>query len=291
MIHESAYIDPTADLGQNVTVGPHAYIGSHVVLGDNCVVHNNATVTGGAICGSDNVFFPQVVIGADPQDLKFKGGDTKLVIGHDNVFREMVTVHRGTEVAGGITEIGSHNRFLVGTHVAHDCAVGNDCVLSNHVQLAGHVRIEDKVTMGGIIGVHHFATIGTLAFIGGLTRIVADVPPFMIVEGNPSRVRSFNETGMKRWGFLPEQIEGVREAYLKLFSQRAERSGLTLVKRLAELEARTDLNGEVRYLCQSVRRSMSEGSYGRQLEADRQDTDADRQAYYNKGVHDQEAGV
>jgi len=291
MIHKLAYVDQTARLGRNVQVGPNAYIGAGVVLGDDCVVHNNATITGGAVCGQRNVFFPQAVIGTDPQDLKYKGGQTALHIGDDNVFREMVTVHRGTEVAGGLTQIGSHNRFLVGTHIAHDCIVGDDCILSNGTQLAGHVCIEDKVTIGGIVGVHHFTTIGTLAFVGGLARITTDVPPFMIVEGNPSRVRGFNEIGMKRWGFTAQQIEGIRQAYLALFSQRAERARMPLSERLAELEARAELDGEVRYLCESVRRSMLQGVYGRQLERLRRDSDADREGFYGKDHDQRERGL
>lgn len=281
MIHESAYVDPKAELGRDVSVGPNSYVGAGVVLGDGCVVHNNATVTGHTICGKNNEFFPGGVIGAAPQDLKFKGGATRVEIGDDNVFRELVTVHAGTEVGGGVTRIGSRNRFLVGAHIAHDSTVGNECILSNCVQLAGHVHLEDRVTMGGIIGVHHFTTIGTLAFIGGLTRIVADVPPYMIVEGNPSRVRGFNETGMRRWGYDEEQIKGVREAYRVLFSQRPGQKKVPMVTRLAELESRQDLNGEVRHLCEFIHQSIDEGIRGRLLESKRRDADEDRQDFYD----------
>ncbi len=290
MIHESAIIDRRAQLGRNVTVGPHCHVGPEVILGDDCVLHHNVTIGGKTTCGRANVFFPGAVIGMPPQDLKYKGGDTRVEIGDDNIFREQVTTHAGTEVGGAVTRIGSHNRFLVGVHVAHDCIVGNDCILSNQVQLAGHVHLEDKVTMGGIIGVHHFTTVGTLSFIGGLTRIVVDVPPFMIVEGNPSSVRGFNERGMRRWGFTDDQIRGVREAYLLLFSQRADRQGRSMLDRLNELERRADLNGEVRYLCSSMRRSFSEGVYGRQLEGHRRDSDADRRSFYGRtGAHPESA--
>lgn len=282
MIHPSAYVDPTAEVGRDVEVGPHCYVGPGVVLGDGCVLRNNATVTGGAVCGPRNVFFAGSVVGEIPQDLKYRGQKTRLVIGEDNVFRENVTVNLGTEVAGGVTRIGSHNRFMAGCHLAHDVVIGDDCILSNCVQLAGHVRLEDKVTMGGIIGIHHFTTIGTLSYIGGLTRIVADVPPYMIVEGNPSRIRSFNETGMRRWGMSEDQIRRVREAYRVLFSPKADEYGASLLDRLATLEGRIDLNGEVRYLCESIRRSLNEGIYGRQLERHRRDSDADRQSYYGR---------
>lgn len=281
-VSELAYVDPAATIGRDVTIGPSCYVGGGVVLGDGCHLHNNVTVTGRTVCGSENVFFPGAVIGTEPQDLKYKGGQTRVEIGDNNVFREHVTVHAGTEVGGGVTRIGSHNRFLASAHIAHDVVIGNDCILANCVQLAGHVHVEDRVTMGGIIGVHHFTTIGTLAYVGGLTRIVADVPPYMIVEGNPSRVRGFNETGLRRWGFDGQQVKSVREAYRLLFSPRAEERCPSMLDRLAQLEARPDLNGEVRYLCESIRRSLHDGVYGRWRESDRQDSDGDRQAYYEE---------
>jgi UDP-N-acetylglucosamine acyltransferase len=230
-----------------------------------------------------------VVIGVPPQDLKYHGGETRVEIGDGNSFRENVTVHAGTEVGGGTTRIGDHNRFLVGVHIAHDTAIGNDCILSNYVQLAGHVHLEDRVTMGGLIGVHHFTTIGTVAYIGGLTRIVADVPPYMIIEGNPSRVRGFNETGMRRWGFGDSQIKSIREAYRMLFGPRADQFGPSMLDRLDRLEARFDMNGEVRHLCESVRSSLKDGVYGRRLERIRQDSDADRQAFYGNSSSGKDA--
>ena len=280
MIHPTAHVDPGARIAANVTIGPNSYVGADVTLGDHCVLHNNVTIAGQTTCGPGNEFFPGAVIGECPQDIKYKGEPTRLTIGDRNVFRELVTVHAGTEVGGGKTCIGSHNRFLVGVHIAHDCVVGDDCILSNYVQLAGHVPLENRVTIAGIVGIHHFTTVGTLAYVGGLTRIVADVPPFMIVEGNPSRIRGFNETGLQRWKFSAEQITCIREAYRILFSQRAETSGVGMQERLAKLERRPDLNGEVRYLCESIHRSLNHGIYGRQLERLRADNDADRESFY-----------
>lgn len=282
MIHPTAEVDPKARLGRNVVIGPHCCVGPDVVLGDECVLHNNVTIAGHTVCGRRNEFFPGCVIGTPPQDLKYKGGPTRLEIGDDNVFRELVTVHAGTEVAGGLTWIGSHNRFLVGVHIAHDVRIGSDCILSNYVQLAGHVCLEDKVTMGGIIGVHHFTTIGTLAYVGGMTRIINDVPPFMIVEGNPARVRGFNEVGMRRWAYGEDQIRQVREAYRALFGPKARKLGASILERLAAIERRQELNGEVRYLCESIRRSIKDGVYGRWLERNRRDTHADRQVFYGQ---------
>ena len=190
MIHPIGSVDPkAAHRPGRQPSGRNCYVGPDVVLGDGCVLHNNVTITGNTICGRQTSSSPARSSGDPAAGPQVQGRPTRVEIGDDNVFRELVTVHAGTEVAGGVTRIGSHNRFLVGVHIAHDVRIGNDCILSNYVQLAGHVCLEDKVTMGGIIGVHHFTTIGTLAYIGGLTRIIADVPPYMIVEGNPARVR------------------------------------------------------------------------------------------------------
>ncbi|MCL2329984.1 MAG: acyl-ACP--UDP-N-acetylglucosamine O-acyltransferase [Phycisphaerae bacterium] len=280
MIHPSAYVDKTAELGQGVKIGPHCFVGPHSVLGDDCELRNNVTIGAHTTIGRQNVFFAGTVVGEDPQDLKFKGQITRLIVGDDNVFRECVTVNRGTEVAGGITQIGSHNRFMAYVHIAHDVVVGNGCILSNAVQLAGHVHLEDCVTMGGIIGIHHFTTIGRLAYVGGMTRIVADVPPFMIVEGNPSRIRGFNERGMERWGSAAEQIAAVRDAYRMLFGKKSDQYG-SLLERVAIVEQGV-LTDDVRYLCNSIRNSLDHGVYGRHLERLRRDTNADRQAFYSK---------
>jgi len=288
-IHPTACVDPKAQLGPDVTIGAHSTIGPDVVLGAGCVVHNNVSIRGVTRCGDRNEFFPGCVIGESPQDIKYRGEPTRLEIGHDNVFRELVTVHVGTEVAGGVTRIGSHNLFLVGVHLAHDVQIGDACILSNYVQLAGHVRLYDRVTIGGLVGIHHFTTVGTLAYIGGLSRIVADIPPYMIVEGNPSRVRGFNETGMRRWGFSEEQILAIREAYRMLFSPRAESSGLSMLERLDRLQQRPDINGEVQHLCESIRRSLRDGVFGRHLESLRQDTDTDRERFYRMDINDVES--
>ncbi len=288
-IHPTACVDPKARLGPGVTVGAHSTIGPDVELGAACVVHNNVSIRGRTRCGQRNVFFPSAVIGESPQDLKYRGEPTVIEIGDDNAFREQVTIHPGTEVGGGVTRIGSHNRILIGVHVGHDVQIGDGCILSNYVQLSGHVKICDRVTISGIVGIHHFTTIGTLAYIGGMSRVRVDVPPFMIVEGFPSRVRGYNETGMRRWGFSEEQITAVREAYRMLFSPRAESSGVPLIERLDRLEQRGDLNGHVQHLCESLRRSLRDGVFGRQLESRRQDTDEDRKEFYQSSSRDRES--
>lgn len=282
MIHPLAYIDKTAQLGRNVYVGPHCYVGPNVVIGDDCELRNNVTITGGAVCGKQNVFFAGSVIGEDPQDLKYKHQTTRLIIGDDNVFRECVTANRGTEVAGGLTKVGSHNRFMAYVHIAHDVVVGDGCILSNSVQLAGHVHLEDRVTMGGLIGVHHFTTVGTLAYCAGMARVDTDVPPFMTIAGSPGRIRGFNETGMKRWGFTEDQIRGVRDAYRVLFGKCANQYGSSIQERLAVLESRSAEHPQVQQLCASIHESIDAGVYGRKLQRLRRDTDADRQQYYGR---------
>lgn len=280
MIHPTATIDSTAELDRYVRVGPNCYVGPGVVLGEDCELRNNVTIASNTVCGPRNVFFAGCVIGEDPQDLKYKGQPTRLEIGEDNVFRECVTANRGTEVAGGVTRIGSHNRFMAYVHIAHDVVIGNDCILSNSVQLAGHVHLEDKVTMGGIIGVHHFTTIGTLSYVAGLSRITTDLPPFMTWGGDRPGIRGFNATGMKRWGMSEQAIASVREAFKLLYGKSGTESGEAFLDRLAQLERRQPMTDEVQLLCRSIRESLDHGVYGRKLERLRRDTEADRKAYY-----------
>jgi UDP-N-acetylglucosamine acyltransferase len=265
MIHPSAHIHPTAKIGRDVQIGPGCFVGEAAELGDGCLLYHNVTIGPRTRCGKSNQFYPSAVIGMPPQDLKYKGGPTYVEIGDNNVFREFVTVHAGTEVSTGVTKVGSNNLLCVGVHIAHDCLLGNHCILSNQVQLAGHVVLEDKVTMGGVSAVHHFTTIGTMAFVGGLTRIVADVPPYMKIEGNPSCIRGFNETGMKRWGVPENAIRGIRQAYMSLYSQRAERNSVPFMKRFEAFEAQAVDCEEVKYLRASLHRSLDGGVFGRAL--------------------------
>jgi len=284
-IHPTSVVDRQAVIGEDVRIGPNCYVGPKVTLGDRCVLHNNVTITGNTQVGADNEFFPGCVIGCIPQDLKYRGGDTQVIIGCHNVFRELVTVHAGTEIAGGVTRIGAHNHILVGCHIAHDCEIGCHCILSNQVQLAGHVKIEDRVTTGGLIGVHHFVTIGTLAYIAGFTRISVDVPPFMIGAGYPQvQVRGVNTVGMTRWQFGEERIRAIREVYRQLFSKRATAEGGNLSDKVAAIESNGQWTEDVRYLCEFLKRSMKDGVYGRYRESLRQDTAEDRGKFYEHGL-------
>lgn len=269
MIHPTAVVNPEARIGRGVTIGPYTCIGPHVEIGDGCEIYNYVTIDGRTSFGKGCKVFPGAMLGLPPQDLKYRGGDVRLEIGERNTFREMVTVHPGTEGGGGVTRIGHDNHLLVGVHVAHDCQVGNHCVLANNVQLGGHVVVEDHVTFGGQSAVHHFVTIGKHAMIGGLTRVTTDVPPFMVFVGarTHARARMINGVGLQRRGFTHEQIAALKRAYMKLFSRRARISGRSLLDNVETLLADDDTDANIEYLCRFLIRSFAHGRNGRYLES------------------------
>ncbi len=272
-IHRTAIVHPQARLGTGVDVGAYAFVGPKVTLGDGCRLHHHATVEGHTTMGAGCEVFPGAIIGGAPQDLKYRGADTRLEIGEKNVFREMVTAHPGTEGGGGLTRIGNRNLFLIGVHIAHDCDIGNHCIVANYTQFAGHIRVEDHVNLGGHAAVHHFVTIGRHAFIGGMTRVVADVPPYMVIvaaRGTRSEVRMVNGVGLQRSGFTTEQVNNLRKAFMRLYSRRARMSGSPIRDRVAAILA--EKPGEhVEYLCRFLMRSFEHGRHGRYLESLRPD--------------------
>ncbi|MFQ6047912.1 MAG: acyl-ACP--UDP-N-acetylglucosamine O-acyltransferase [Phycisphaerae bacterium] len=288
-IHPAACVDSRAELGDDVQIGPHCYVGPDVTIGDGCKLHHNVTVVGKTVLGNNNELLPGVVLGTPPQDLKYRGGLTSLVIGDDNVFREHVTAHPGTELGGAITRIGNHNRFLVATHVAHDVTVGSHCILANGVQIAGHCHIEDCVTIGGMVGLHHFCTIGKHSYVAGLTRVTVDAPPFMIFAGYAGRVRGVNVNGMSRWGFDQQSIDRLRWAYKLLFSRRAQAEGNNLLEKIAYIESNGQLDENLEYLLAFLKRSIIDGVYGRYRESLRRDTIDDRARFYRDYRHDRES--
>jgi UDP-N-acetylglucosamine acyltransferase len=220
-IHPTAIVHPDAILGENVEIGEYAYVGAGVRLGNNCRLHHHATVDGNSEIGDDNEFFPYCCVGLKSQDKKYAGGKPGLKVGTRNVFREFCTVHAATN-DGDYTIVGSDNLFLAYTHIAHDCVVGSHVVFSNNGTLAGHVTVEDHVILGGLSAVHQFCRLGAYAMIGGCSKIVQDVPPYTIADGNPAVLRSVNKVGMERAGFSAEQIREVRNLYRLFF-----RSNLT----------------------------------------------------------------
>jgi UDP-N-acetylglucosamine acyltransferase len=215
-IHSTAVIDPSAIIGTGTSVGAYSVIGADVILGDGCKVHNHVSIMGPTRIGDGNEFYPYCSIGQRSQDLKYEKEPTYLEIGCHNSFREFVTANRGT-APGSKTIIGSHGNFLAYAHIAHDCTVGSHVIFSNNGTLAGHVTVGDHAVIGGLSGVHQFCRIGDHAIIGGCTKIVQDVPPFMIADGNPAEVRGVNMVGLERRGFSPESIRDLREAYKVIY--------------------------------------------------------------------------
>jgi len=273
-IHPTAIVEPGARIGRNVEIGPHAVIGPHVVLGDGCRIHHQATIEGHTTLGRQCEVYPQAVLGMPPQDLKYAGEATTLEIGDRNIFREMATAHPGTGNGGGVTRIGEGNLFLIGVHVAHDCLIGNRCIFANFVQFAGHVHVEDHVNMGGHSAVHHFVTIGKHAFIGGMTRVTADVPPYVIMvaaRGSRSEIRMVNGVGLQRSGYSQEDIGELKAAFMKLFSRRARACGTAIRDRVQAILDHRPINPHVEYLCESLMRSFAHGRHGRYLESLRAD--------------------
>ncbi|MFN0125160.1 MAG: acyl-ACP--UDP-N-acetylglucosamine O-acyltransferase [Verrucomicrobiales bacterium] len=215
-IHPTAIIHPSAEIGAGCHIGPYCVLHAGVVLGEECWLQNHVTVAGPCVIGPRNKFYAFGSIGQQTQDLKYAGEPTHLEIGSDNTFREFVTFNRGT-APGSYTRIGSHNHLLAYCHVAHDCVVGNHVIFSNSTGLAGHVTVEDRVILGGMTGVHQFCRIGRHAMTGGVAKIVKDIPPFMVADGNPGVLRGLNHIGLERAGFSPEEIRALKEAYKTLF--------------------------------------------------------------------------
>lgn len=216
---ENVVVHPTAEIGSNVEIGPFTYVGPNCRIGDNCKLHNNVSLLANTVLGESNEIYPGAVVGADPQDKKFEGEDSWALIGDGNTIRECVTIHLGTRHGGGNTVIGNRNLLMACCHVAHDCILGDGITMANNVLLGGHVAVENNATFGGLAAVHHYATVGESAFIGGMTRISLDVPPYMLVEGSPVKVWSINKVGLRRHGFSPESMENLKEAHRCLYRE------------------------------------------------------------------------
>jgi UDP-N-acetylglucosamine acyltransferase len=249
--HPSAIVHPSARLAEGVRVGPHAVIGEHVSLGRDTVVEASSVVDGFTTIGERNRIFPFASVGLDPQDLKYKGEESTLEIGNDNVFREFVTIHRGTALGGGRTVIGDSNLFMAYTHIAHDCIVGDFCIFGNAASLAGHVMVYDHATIGGYGGVHQYCRLGAYSFVGGGSVATKDVLPFSMTVGNRARLYGINAVGLTRRGFPHERVSVIRRAFRVLQQSKLNVSGA--VERL-EQENETD-NEDVRMLVDFIRSS------------------------------------
>ncbi|MDE3084960.1 MAG: acyl-ACP--UDP-N-acetylglucosamine O-acyltransferase, partial [Verrucomicrobiota bacterium] len=222
-IHPSAIVESTVELGQDVEIGPFAYVSGRVVIGDGTKIHHHATVEGLTTIGRACEIFPYASIGSKTHDLKYKGGLPGLRVGDRNVFREYVTVHAATK-DGEFTVLGDDNVILAYSHIAHDCIIGSRLVMSSHAALAGHVVVEDDVNMGWNAGVHQFCRVGAHGMIGACSKIVQDVPPYLIIDGAPALVRSINKVGLERSGFTPERIEFIKAAYRIFYREGLNRS-------------------------------------------------------------------
>ena len=249
MIHPTAIVHPEAKLGANCVVGPYCIIGEHVELGEACKLHAHVVIDGYTRLGKSNEVYPFASLGLKTQDLKWTGGVTRVEIGDNNTFREGVTVHSATE-DGGVTRIGSNNNLLAYAHVAHDCNVGNHVIMSNVASLAGHVVLEDNVIIGGLTAVHQFCRIGRLAMLGGCSRILQDIPPFMLAEGSPAAPRTINKVGLERNGVSEEAQTALRQAYKIL-----HRGGLTVSNAMERIEKEIPPLPEVQHLINFVRAS------------------------------------
>ncbi len=222
-IHATALVDPGAALDASVEVGPYAVIGPHVRIGAGTTVGAHCVIEGHTTIGRDNRIFQFASIGAAPQDKKYAGEPTQLVIGDRNTIREFCTFNCGTTQDAGITRVGSDNWIMAYVHIAHDCVVGDQTILANNATLAGHVHLGDWVIVGGLTGIHQFVKIGAHAMVGFASAVSQDVPPFMMVDGNPLAVRGFNAEGLRRRGFGAERIGAVKQMHRALY-----RSGKTL---------------------------------------------------------------
>lgn len=251
LIHETAVVAPDARIAPGVSIGPYAIIDGNVTIAENVTIGNHCVITGNTVIGPECQFFTGAVIGSAPQDKKHVSGkNSTLKIGAQNVFREYVTVNCGTEEGGGKTIIGDRNLFMAYSHVAHDCKIGNDCVMANLGTLAGHVTLEDRAIIGGLSGVHQFVRIGTMSIVGGCSKVVQDVPPYSMCDGDPSKIFGVNIVGLKRAQFPQATISVLRKAFKTLFH-----SGLTKTHAIEKVQNDLGSFKELDYLIAFIRNS------------------------------------
>jgi UDP-N-acetylglucosamine acyltransferase len=250
MISPTAVVHPKAQLGEGCEVGPYCVIGEHVTLGKGCRLHSHVVIDGHTALGDGNEIFPFASIGLKTQDLKWKGGVTRTRIGDHNTFREYVTIHSATG-DGEETVVGSHNHILAYCHIAHNVTLGNHVIMSNVATLAGHITVEDHAVIGGLAAVHQFCRIGCMSIIGGCSKVVQDVAPYMMADGNPLKTHSVNREGLKRKGVSEEAQAALKQAHRILFRQK-----LTISNALAKIESDVPLLPEIKHLVEFVSASQ-----------------------------------
>jgi UDP-N-acetylglucosamine acyltransferase len=249
-MNSNSVIHPRAQIGEGCVIGPFCVIGENVAMGKNCRLHSHVVIDGYTSLGEGNEIFPFASIGLKTQDLKWKGGITRTQIGGHNTFREYVTIHSATG-DGEVTVVGSHNHILAYSHIAHNVTLGSHIIMSNVATLAGHVVVEDYAVIGGLAAVHQFCRIGTMSIIGGCSKVVQDVPPYMLADGNPAQTRTVNKVGLERNGIGAEAQAALKQSYKILF-----REGLTIPNALARIEAELPALPEVRHLVEFIRASQ-----------------------------------
>lgn len=256
-IAANAWVDPRAELDHEVEIGPFCVIGAGVKIGRGTRLLNNVTLMGRVSIGCDNALYPNVVVGAEPQDISYQGGDTCVEIGDGNTLREGVTINRATEKEDGLTRIGNHNFLMANSHVAHDCKLGSHIVIANGTLLAGHVHVHDHASLSGGCAVHHFVTIGSYSFLAGLSRALHDVPPYMLVEGIAAKPRCINIVALKRNNFSAETIDSLAAAHRLLYRTKV---GLAHAREI--LQSKNQLTDEVEHLIRFIE-GQQEGKHGR----------------------------
>ncbi|MHC4605365.1 MAG: acyl-ACP--UDP-N-acetylglucosamine O-acyltransferase [Planctomycetota bacterium] len=261
--HPTSVIEKGAQIAPDAEIGPFCFVGPGVKIGSGCRLLRSVTVLGNTRIGSRNVFHPFCVIGGEPQDFKYRGEDSETVIGNDNVFRENVTVNKGTAVDENRTVIGDRNYFMACCHIAHDTIIEDECLLANQSLLSGHIHVQQGAIISGQTALHHFVTVGLHSFVGGCSRINQDVPPFMIVQGMDAEVHGVNTIGLRRRGFKPAAINALREAHRLIW-----RSGLPKTRALDQLETQSGSIAEIRTLIEFLRAS-DQGRLGRAREVNR----------------------
>ncbi len=257
-VHSNAFVDSNAELNDGVTISRGAIIGPNVVIEEGTQIGPNAVIQGRTKIGKNNKVFPNVFIGLEPQDLKYKGASTQVIIGNNNTFRECVTINKATN-EGEDTIIGSNNLLMAYTHIGHNCELGNGIVLSNSVQVAGHVKVEDNAIIGGCLGIHQFVHIGYLAMIGGMTRVDRDVPPFCLAEGHPGRLRGLNRIGIKRSGLMENKdfdLKLLQSTWNLLFKSE------NVISDALDIAIRGKLDLSSKKLCDFLKESISKERRG-----------------------------
>ncbi|MFO0954289.1 MAG: acyl-ACP--UDP-N-acetylglucosamine O-acyltransferase [Isosphaeraceae bacterium] len=257
LIADTACVDPRAELADDVEIGPYCVLGPDVRIGRGTRLISHVCVYGHTSLGEDNVVHPFAVLGGEPQDVSYRGTATRVEIGDHNVIRESVTINRATEKEDGVTRLGSHCFLMAGSHVAHDCKVGDRVTIANGTMLGGHVHVESFAGISGGVAVHHYVTVGAYSFVGGQSRIYHDVPRFMLVDGNPSKVRCINIVGLKRNGITPEGVDSLHEAHRLIY-----RAKMTAKHATEILETHGHMTPEVRSLLEFVA-AQQDGKHGR----------------------------